>query len=824
MKTAQTPKPSGPEPRLGIFLCECGEEIAPKVDLAALAQTLAQDPRVEHVEILPFSCLAPGLDRVREVITHKGLTRLIVAGCESRLLHKKFDLALGALGVKEEMMDLVNLRDHVARVHQAPPGELAAKGAKLIRASQAWLETLKPAPRLRIDYQGPVLVLGGGIAGYGAAQELAAQGIPTVMALHRDPEEEILRAHAIYPGDDHCFHRLQGILQEVAASPMVRTVRAGELQQVSGRFGDYTATFAPWEGEEGLTVQAGAIIAALDWEVGHQLPEHGHDGERIICQVEMNEFLRDGQALRGKIVFWINDTESGQPFAGHLSLEGAWNMAIHLRENSPGTQVSILFDGRLPIPFGTFDRARARKLGIALIPYDSKVRPQVKSEFISFNRMHIQTEQDLGWDLLVLSPRRKPGAEALRTAKILGLEVKEEEFLERSPQMVRPDQVVLDEKLIVGSASQPCDLRGALSQGRRVAKKIGALAQKARAGELHAPPVISVMDQSKCSVCTLCREVCDCLAIQPVSGPVEGLGHDVPRMVDPMLCTGEGTCAASCPELALTLQNCTLAQHEARVTALGRSLAAHEVMGFGCQWSGAAAADQTGLRGLTYNPRFYLLPVRCLGQIDPVVMGRAFLEGANGLLLIGCNPEECHHSYGIDHTWSRVWVLKKLLGLCGLERDRIALAHSDITKPDRFVATVESFCKTLAALGPINRDAETQSRLQALYDTLHGYRVRWVLGVSLRRPWETSYPMHMPNPTAYDRTLTEIVTEEFFRARVKNLLRVKGKSLQLADITQALAIDEERAHDYLKDMGHEGLISIVFINRTLYYGLPFGPQ
>ena len=97
------------------------------------------------------------------------------------------------------------------------------------------------------------------------------------------------------------------------------------------------------------------------------------------------------------------------------------------------------------------------------------------------------------------------------------------------------------------------------------------------------------------------------------------------------------------------------------MAALAGSLAVDEVMGFGCQWSGAAVADQAGLRGLSYNRRFYLLPVRCLGQIDPVVMGRAFLEGANGLLLIGCNPEECHHSYGIDHTWSRVWVLKKLL-------------------------------------------------------------------------------------------------------------------------------------------------------------------
>jgi coenzyme F420-reducing hydrogenase delta subunit len=75
-----------------------------------------------------------------------------------------------------------------------------------------------------------------------------------------------------------------------------------------------------------------------------------------------------------------------------------------------------------------------------------------------------------------------------------------------------------------------------------------------------------------------------------------------------------------------------------------------------------------------YSERFYLLPARCLGQIDPIVMGRAFLEGGNGLLLIGCHPEECHHSYGIEHTWSRIWVMKKLLDLCGIERELTRLA------------------------------------------------------------------------------------------------------------------------------------------------------
>ena len=814
-------KESEPAPKLGVFLCECGTRIAPRVDTIVLAQLL-DESGVAHVETLPFSCLRPGLDRIKEVVEEKGLNRLIVAGCESRILHKRFEQALEALGMGESQIDLVNLRDHVAQVHSGDAAELARKGAKLIRASQAWLDTLKPAPRIRIDYQGPVMVLGGGVAAYGAAQELAAEGVEAILPLSYDTAEEMQRARKLYLGEYHYYDRLEQIIQEVEASPQVNQTRVGALQQVSGKFGDYTVTFASAEGEDRVEFKVGAIIAALDWDIVHPATQLGHDGSRVICQIEMNELIQQGTPPPGQVVFWVNDLEAGQPFAAELSMKSAWSTATYLQEKFPEIKSAIFYDSTMPISLGTFDRARARELGIALIPYDNRVHPSVKNDYISYNRATDRTEQDLAWDTLVLSPRRIPGAEAQKTAKILGLEVKEEAFLDRSPQMVRPDQVVLGEKFIVGSACQPCDLRSALSQGRRVAKKTAALVKKAQAGNLYAPPVISTVDQSKCTVCTLCREVCDCLAIQPVSGPVEGLGHNVPRMVDPLLCTGEGTCAASCPEMALTLQNCTTAQHEARVGSLARSLADTEVMGFGCQWSGAASADQAGLRGLSYNQGFYLLPVRCLGQIDPVVMGRAFLDGANGLLLIGCNPEECHHSYGIDHTWSRVWVLKKLLSLCGLERERIALAHTDITKPEQFVNTVESFMKTMAKLGPIQRDAETQKKIQSLYDALHVSRVRWVLGVSLRRPWETAYPSHMPNPAAYDHTLTEILTEEFFRARVKNLMRQKGKLLQLQDITEALGVNEEQAHEYLKDMGYEGLIAISFVNRTRFYGLPSG--
>ena len=130
MNQPQAVKASPPSPQLGVFLCECGSRIVPKVDPAVLAQLLNEPPGIAHVEILPFSCLRPGLERIKEVVAAKGLNRLIVAGCESRILHKKFEQALEALGLAETQIDMVNLRDHVAQVHSARARRTGPKGGQ----------------------------------------------------------------------------------------------------------------------------------------------------------------------------------------------------------------------------------------------------------------------------------------------------------------------------------------------------------------------------------------------------------------------------------------------------------------------------------------------------------------------------------------------------------------------------------------------------------------------------------------------------------------------------------------------------------------------
>ena len=120
-------------------MCKCDRRIESVVDLQALEQLVLEDPLVTYTEIIPFACTAPGLARLQETVREKGLNRIVVAGCEARILLGKIEKEMMKEGFFEGQVDMVNLRDHVAAVHSLSPEEMAVKGAKLIRAAIAGL-------------------------------------------------------------------------------------------------------------------------------------------------------------------------------------------------------------------------------------------------------------------------------------------------------------------------------------------------------------------------------------------------------------------------------------------------------------------------------------------------------------------------------------------------------------------------------------------------------------------------------------------------------------------------------------------------------------
>lgn len=802
--------------KTGVFLCRCGEHIAPHINLELLEGMIRQEEGVAHCETMAFPCLKPGLEQITQVTAGKQLNRIIVAGCEARLMLNKLENQLGPLELLKGQIDMVNLRGHVASVSDLDPDQKAHKAAKLMSAAVAEMNALHPSSLNRAKLQGPVMIVGDGIASYTAAAELARQKVEYLLAIpHKDPDAVLDTIHETYPGERAYHERLKQIVNEAMFNPCATLLVGYKLEMLSGVTGDYHLTFTN-ERAETEKFSVGAIIACLDAQFGLPGPDFGHDGVKVMIPSEMERHIQESGAPKGTVVFWVSDYEMGQSEFAALSAKTAWQMGVHIRQCAPASKVVMLYNQQMEVPLTAAERAQNRALDILWVPYDKAMQPTVQDGYLTFCNLSDHVEHEILWDYLVLSPERMVSGHALNTADILGLVHKHGRFLTGHHARVRPEMVGREETYLAGSARLPCSLQEALAQGRKAAAKTAEMFHKSAQGDLFVPRVVCVVDPEKCIGCGQCQELCDCGGIGVADGPGGGL----PRIVDPMVCTGGGTCAAACPYHALVLQNNSNDQREARVAALARRLGPDESMAFVCGWGGLPAADVAGKQALKYDPRIYLLGVPCVGQIDACAMARAFKEGASGLLLVGCLPETCHHSYGLDHAWARVSTIKKLLSLSGFDRRRIAMAHADLNHPLDFVKTMDSFTRDIAAMGPIPKSPENQTKLDALYGLIrNNTRVRHLLSAGLRRPWEESYRGDQRHALDYDRDFSKVLAEEFLQQRLLMVFRKAKGPFNLDQITGQVHEDQKEVATCLWDMVKSGIIHFSHIKHEAVYSL-----
>ncbi len=742
--------------KTGVFICKCGENIEPLIDIGLLKDSLSK--HTDHCEILTQPCMTPGLEQIMSAISQHHLNRVIVAGCDGRIMLKKFETALEPLDILKGQVDMVNLRSHVAKVSNCSPQEKAKKSEKLIKAAIAEMKALSPTEKERAKLGGAVAILGNGIGGFPAAQKLVKAGIDCVLSVDTtDPDEIIKNLQKSYPGEREQYGRVKKMVEDVLGSENLTIMENVRLKSLLGVTGDYTLLMEDNDGVE-KPVNASMIIAALDAQLYAPGPEFGYDGQKVMIQSEMESQINQKGIPKGNVVFWVSDYEYGTPEFAGLSSRSAWAMAQFIKKASPSTQIIIFYNQQMELPLSASERGISRRLEISWVPYDKAVRPTVQDGYITFCHLKDHVEHEIQWDFMVLSPKRAIRGQAQATARELGLIHKDSAFLTGHHAKVRPEMVGREETYIVGSARYPCDLQETLNQGRKAGNKNIEMIEKSNQAQLFIPRNVCVVDPNKCVGCGQCQELCDCGGIGVTDYPGGGL----PRMVDPMVCTGGGTCAAACPYNALVLQNNSTDQREARIAELSRQLEPGEVASLACVWGGLPAADHAYRKSLTYDPGVHILGVPCVGQIDPSVMARAFLEGAPGLILIGCDPEECHHSFGIDHAWNRVSLIKKLFSLCGIDRRRIALAHADLNKPEEFVQTVNSFSALIKTLGPIEKTQINQDKFQSIYDLCkNNSRIRTLLSVSLRRPGEKTYRGDQKHALAFDRDFNQALEEEY---------------------------------------------------------------
>lgn len=129
-----------------------------------------------------------------------------------------------------------------------------------------------------------------------------------------------------------------------------------------------------------------------------------------------------------------------------------------------------------------------------------------------------------------------------------------------------------------------------------------------------------------------------------------------------------------------------------------------KIVAFVCNWCTYIAADAAGVSRAPYPPNVRLIRTMCSGRVDPQFVLSAFEKGADGVLLCGCHPRDCHYSEGNYKTLRRYTLLKKMLSQMGYEDDRLRLEWISASEAEKFRAVVQSATDRVRKLGPLSPD------------------------------------------------------------------------------------------------------------------------
>ncbi len=139
-----------------------------------------------------------------------------------------------------------------------------------------------------------------------------------------------------------------------------------------------------------------------------------------------------------------------------------------------------------------------------------------------------------------------------------------------------------------------------------------------------------------------------------------------------------------------------------------------KIVGFLCRWCSYTGADLAGTSRIQYPSNMSAIRVMCSGRVDPTFVVKALSDGADGVLITGCHPGDCHYSEGNYKTMRRYPMLLNLLEQFGIDRRRVRLEWISASEGKLFAEVVKDFTKELKSLGPLN----WQESIEAICETI----------------------------------------------------------------------------------------------------------
>jgi heterodisulfide reductase subunit A len=557
---------AGERPRIGVFVCDCGINIAGVVRVPEVVEYAKTLPYVEYVGENLFSCSQDTQDKIKEVIRENRLNRIVVAACTPRTHEPLFQETLIDSGLNKYLFEMANIRNQNSWVHSQEPDAATVKAKDLVRMAVSKATLLEPLQDTTVEVSQAGLVVGGGLAGLVSALELAEQGYQ-VFLVEKDPRlgGNALNLNTTWRGEDIQGY-LQGLIKKVEDHPQIKTYLGHHIQDVDGFVGKFNTKLVRNDnGAEPTELNHGVVVIATgasEFKPTEYL--YGQD-PRVVTHLELDQKMAAKDALVEKaksVVFiqCVGSREPERPYCSRVCCTHSVHTALQMKEEDPERDIYILYRDLRTYGEREDLYKQARQAGIIFIRYSLEHKPRVTAEEDSLTvavldhilgqEVRIQTDL-VGLAGAIVSHRDH------QLAQLFKVPLNDDGFFVEAHAKLRPVDFATDGVFLCGMAHYPKPVDESIAQAQAAVSRAVTLLSGLK---IEVSGAVAQTNQAICSRCGVCLAIC------PYSAP--GWNERTGKAeINPALCKGCGLCVASCRSGAINLKGFDQSQIFAMIDA-----------------------------------------------------------------------------------------------------------------------------------------------------------------------------------------------------------------------------------------------------------------
>ncbi|MGD0383609.1 MAG: FAD-dependent oxidoreductase, partial [Thermoguttaceae bacterium] len=537
-------------PRVGVFVCHCGSNIASVVDVERVVKETQRLPYVIHAERNVYTCADDSQDRIKAMIAQHRLNRVVVASCTPRTHEPIFRDTLRDAGLNPFLLEMANIRDQCSWVHSGDPDKATEKAIDLVRMAVGRTARLMPLQQEMVPVNNAALVIGGGVAGMTATLSLADQGFP----VHLVEKEAELGGTA-----RQLHHTLDGrniqafladTISRIMNHPRITVYLRSRAGKVEGHVGNFRSTVTG--DSASVEIQHGAIIVATG--ATEQKPKSFGYGQnpRVITQLELTDRLGRGEiSLRENatvaMIQCVEQRNAERPYCSRVCCTSAVKNSLDLKKLYPQARIVVLYRDMRTYGFREAAYREAREKGILFVRYEPEQPPELALNGhlqLRVREPSLGRDLNLEPDLVVLAAPMIPRADRTELSELLRVPLNADGFFLEAHMKLRPVDFASEGLFLCGAAHAPKFLTETIAQASAAAGRAASILSKKK---MLVGGQTAWVDPDKCISCMTCVHVCPYMAPQ--------INEFNKAEVQSAACMGCGSCTAECPAKAIMLRH-----------------------------------------------------------------------------------------------------------------------------------------------------------------------------------------------------------------------------------------------------------------------------